>query len=189
MRWLSHRLMTALGWKVEGTIPDIPKMVIIGAPHTSNWDFFLFLGVLHHFDLEVRFLAKSSLFRWPFGWMFRKIGGIPVDRAHPRGVVAQVKEAFEDEERLVLVIAPEGTRGAAPMWKTGFVEIAEAADVPVVFAAVDGVRKVIEIGPPEMVGPDRADFMDRVRVFFTDATGVRPEGKGPVRLGNETRHS
>jgi len=186
MRWLSYRTFTLMGWKVKGGLPDLPKMVIIGAPHTSNWDFFLFLAAIHHFDIKAKFLAKHSLFRSPFGWMFRKVGGIPVDRARAGGIVRQVKAALDEHEEMILVVAPEGTRRAAPRWKSGFVEIAEGAQVPVVFAGVDGENKVLTIGDPEVVGHDRGDFMDRVRAFYADQPGINPQGKGPVRLAWET---
>ena len=185
MRWLSYRTFRFLGWRIEGELADIPKMVIIGAPHTSNWDFFLFLAVIYHFDIRVSFLAKSGLFRWPFGFMFRKAGGIPVDRAKAGGLVGQVKEAFDATDRMILVIAPEGTRTAAKKWKSGFVEIAEGADVPVVFAGVDRPDKTIHISPPHEVKPTRADFMERVRAFYGDKSGLKPEGKSEVRLGSE----
>jgi 1-acyl-sn-glycerol-3-phosphate acyltransferase len=185
MRWLSHRIFTALGWEIRGVLPEEPKMVVIGAPHTSNWDFFIFLAVIHHFGVKVKFLAKHSLFRWPFGWMFRKVGGIEVDRSSAGGVVGQAREAFANAERMILVIAPEGTRKAADRWKSGFVEIAAAARVPVVFAGVDGANKVLHIGPAEEVGPDRHEFMNRVRDFYADKDGLRPEGKGPIRLSGE----
>ncbi len=186
MRWLSYRVATALGWRIRGELPDVPKMVIVGAPHTSNWDFFLFLAALHHFEIRVRFLGKHSLFRWPVGFMFRKVGGIPVDRTRPGGVVGQVMAAFDAEDEMILVIAPEGTRSAAPSWRSGFVEIAEAAAVPVVLAGVDGVAKVLTIGPALDVGESRASFMDLVRGFYADQPGIRPGGKGPVRLAEET---
>lgn len=187
MRWLSYRVFTALGWRVEGELADIPKMVIIGAPHTSNWDFFLFLAVIHHFDIKVSFLGKASLFRWPFGFMFRKVGGIPVDRSKPGGLVGQVTAAFDAHDRMILVVAPEGTRAAASSWRSGFVEIAQVAKVPVVFAGVDGPSKTIVVGPPEMVGPDRGEFMDRVRAFYADKPGVDPSGKSEIRLSDETK--
>ena len=185
MRWLSYRIFTALGWRVEGELPDIPKMVIIGAPHTSNWDFFLFLAVIYHFGIRVSFLGKAGLFRWPFGFMFRKVGGIPVDRSKGGGLVGQVASAFDAHERMILVVAPEGTRAAAASWKSGFAEIAHGADVPVVFAGVDGPSKTIFIGPPEKVGQDRGEFMDRVRAFYADKPGIDPSGKSAVRLADE----
>jgi 1-acyl-sn-glycerol-3-phosphate acyltransferase len=186
MRWLSHRIFTALGWKFEGEIPAIPKMVIIGAPHTSNWDFFLFLAAIHHFNIEPKFLGKHTLFRWPFGAMFRKVGGIPVDRTRGGGIVAQVKAVFESVREMILVIAPEGTRSPAPSWKSGFLEIAEAAEVPVLMAGVDSARKALVVSPPHEVGPSRSEFMDRVRAFYANKDGLNPEGKGPVRLRSES---
>ncbi len=177
--------MLMLGWQFIGVIPDVPKMVIVGAPHTSNWDFFIFLAALQHFDMKVKFLGKHTLFRWPFGWMFRKVGGIPVDRGTPGGIVSQVAEAFAAADRMILVVAPEGTRKAAPEWKSGFLQIAEAAAVPVVFAGVDGAAKTLTIGPPEPVGTDRHEFMDRARVFYSDKDGIHPSGKGPVRIKGE----
>ena len=186
MKWLSYRIFTALGWTVDGDIPDIPKMVIIGAPHTSNWDFFLFLAALHHFRIKVRFLGKASLFRWPFGFMFRRVGGVPVVRSHPGGLVRQVKAAFDETDEMILVIAPEGTRRAVDKWKSGFLEIAHDADVPVVFAGVDGANKRLTISPPHQIGDDRAAFMDVVRSFYAGKPGLNPEGRGPVRLDRET---
>lgn len=186
MRWLSYRVFTALGWRVVGDLPALPKMVIIGAPHTSNWDFFLFLAVIYHFDVKVSFLGKASLFRWPFGFLFREVGGIPVDRSQHGGLVGQVSAAFAERERMILVIAPEGTRAAAPSWRSGFVEIAEEADLPVVFAGVDGANKTVTISEAEWVRSDRHEFMDRVRTFYADKPGIDPAGKGAVRLASET---
>jgi 1-acyl-sn-glycerol-3-phosphate acyltransferase len=186
MRWLSYRIFRALGWKFEGVLPDVPKMVIIGAPHTSNWDFFLFLAALIHYDMQVKFLGKQALFRWPFGFMFRKVGGIPVDRARPGGLVRQVKQAFDSADRMILVVAPEGTRKAATAWKSGFAQIAEGAGVPVVFAGVDGPQKTLTLSEANYVGSDRSEFMDRVRAFYADKPGMNPKGKGPVQLRRES---
>jgi 1-acyl-sn-glycerol-3-phosphate acyltransferase len=189
MRWLSLRIFNALGWRIDGEIPDLPKMVIIGAPHTSNWDFFLFLAAIQHFHIKVRFLGKASLFRWPFGFMFRKVGGIPVDRSYPAGIVAQVKAAFDETDEMILVIAPEGTRRAADTWKSGFLEIAHHADVPVVFAGVDGFNRVLTISEPHVVVDDQTEFMDQARAFYAEQPGLKPQGKGPVRLARETQVS
>lgn len=185
MRWLSYRVMRWLGWEIVGDLPEVPKMVIAGAPHTSNWDFFLFLGTIYHFDIKAKFLGKASLFRWPFGSMFRRVGGIPVDRNKSGGLVGQVKAAFDAANEMVLVVAPEGTRNAAPHWKSGFVEIADGAAVPVVIAGVDGENRILTISPPFMVDGDRTTFMNNVRHFLADKHGLRPQGKGPVRLDGE----
>ncbi len=186
VRWLCHRILEILGWTFAGDVPDIPKMVIIGAPHTTNWDFILFLGALYHWDLEVRFLAKHTLFRWPLGAVFTALGGIPVDSAGAGGVVRQVQQTFESEERMVLVIAPEGTRMAAPVWKTGFIEIAERTGVPVVPAGVDYPTRTITIGSPLDPSTARGDLMDQLREFYADKEGMRQDFKGPVRLAGES---
>jgi 1-acyl-sn-glycerol-3-phosphate acyltransferase len=185
VKWLSHRVCRILGWRFAGTVPDVPKMVIVGAPHTSNWDFFLFLAALYHFDIRVKFLGKHTLFRWPFGWLFRRWGGVPVDRRRAAGVVDQVKQAFDDADEMILVIAPEGTRGAARVWKSGFFEIADHVGVPVVPAGVDGAGKTVTIGPAQPVGLTRGELMDRLREFFAGKQGVRPANAGTVRLGAE----
>jgi 1-acyl-sn-glycerol-3-phosphate acyltransferase len=185
MRWLSYRVMRWLGWEIVGDLPAVDKMVIVGAPHTSNWDFFLFLGAIYHFDIKAKFLGKASLFRWPFGAMFRKVGGIPVDRTKSGGLVGQVKAAFDAADEMYLVVAPEGTRNAAPHWKSGFVEIADGAGVPVVIAGVDGVNRKLVVSPPFQIDGDRTTFMANVRLFLADKNGLRPKGKGPVRLEGE----
>ena len=176
--------MSALGWQFVGDVPDVPKMVVIGAPHTSNWDFFLFLGTLHHLRLKVAFLGKHTLFRWPFGLLFRRLGGIPVDRSRAGGVVGQVKRAFDDADEMILVLAPEGTRKAAPRWKSGFLEIATAAEVPIVLAGVDYENKTVTIGPH--FDPESLGLMDSIRHFYSDKTGHHPHGKGPVVLRSES---
>lgn len=178
-----------MGWTFSGEIPPLPKMVVVGAPHTSNWDFLLFLAALHAYRVRVRFLGKHTLFRWPLGYVFRGVGGIPVDRSRPGGIVGQVMDAFAASDRMILVIAPEGTRSTAPRWKTGFLEIAERAEVPVVPAGIDAGTKTITIGPTLEVGPDRSRLMDRLRSFYQGMTGVRPHHQGPVRLVGEDGRS
>ncbi|MFZ0012792.1 MAG: hypothetical protein WAL25_01635, partial [Acidimicrobiia bacterium] len=111
--------------------------------------------------------------------------GIAVNRSQPGGVVGQVERAFQAQSRMILVVAPEGTRGPAPKWKSGFVEIAERVGVPVVLAGVSRVEKTITISPAIEVGADRHRFMDEVRAFYADKDGINPSGKGPIRLGGE----
>lgn len=185
MTWLAYRYLTALGWTFHGKLPDVPKMIITGAPHTSNWDFVLFLGALYHFDMKVKFLGKHTLFRWPFGYFFRAFGGIPVDRSRPGGVVAQVKEAFDAFNELILVVAPEGTRRPVPYWKSGFIKIAEGVGVPIVFAAVDFSRKEVTLSPMVEYDSGVSRFMDQARAFYADKVGKYPENQGPVRVKEE----
>jgi 1-acyl-sn-glycerol-3-phosphate acyltransferase len=184
---LAHLVLRLAGWEFRGAVPDIPKMVIVGAPHTTNWDFVLFLGALRAYRMRARFIGKHTLFRWPFGHFFRALGGIPVDRGRPGGVVLQVAEAFAREERMVLVIAPEGTRQPAPYWKSGFLGIAEEAGVPIVLAAVDYPRKEVTIGPVLHYDGDAGRFMAQARAFYEGKVGLHPAGGGPVMVREELR--
>jgi 1-acyl-sn-glycerol-3-phosphate acyltransferase len=166
-------------------MPDLDKMIIVGAPHTSNWDFLVFLGAIRHWGISPRFVGKHTLFRWPFGYLFRWLGGIPVDRSKPGGLVGQVAAEFHSSERLILLMTPEGTRKAAPHWKSGFLEIASATRVPILPVYVDFPAKQVVLGTPVSFDGDQRALMDRFRVFFQAGVGKHPEGKGPVRLRGE----
>jgi 1-acyl-sn-glycerol-3-phosphate acyltransferase len=189
VKWLADIYLRLRGWRFLGRLPDLPKMVIVGAPHTSNWDFVLFLAALRQYDMRVSFIGKHTLFRWPLGFWFRRWGGIPVDRSVPGGLVRQVASAFDEAERMILVMAPEGTRKLAPYWKAGFIWIAEEADVPVVLAGVDGKSRTVEIGPTVPYHGDPAGFMEQLRNYYSAKSGFKPEGKGPVRVKEEIRSS
>jgi 1-acyl-sn-glycerol-3-phosphate acyltransferase len=166
-------------------MPELDKFVIIGAPHTSNWDFVLFLGAISHWKISPRFVGKHTLFRWPFGHFFRMLGGIPVDRDRPGGIVRQVADEFEHSEQMILVVAPEGTRKPAPYWKSGFARIAAAARVPIVPVLVDFPRRRLVVGEPVAHLGDEKALMDRLRPFFEAGVGKDGRGKGPVRLKEE----
>lgn len=184
MTWLAHKVLRARGWRFEGSIPDLPKMIVLGAPHTSNWDFIVFLAAVHAYRIKVKYMGKEGLFRWPFGYFFRALGGIPVSQGKPGGVVGQVVRAFGEYDRMILVIAPEGTRSAAPKWRSGFLHIAREAGVPVVPVSIDAPARVVEAGPALDVS-NVADFMDEVRAFYAGKAGLRPEGMGPIRVAEE----
>jgi 1-acyl-sn-glycerol-3-phosphate acyltransferase len=134
------------GWRVEGTVPDIRKVVLIVAPHTSNWDFPLGLSIKLALRLGGRFVGKHTLFRGPFGVLMRWLGGVPVDRSSARGFVDEAAQALREAGQMVLVIAPEGTRRRVP-WKSGFYRIAVAAGVPILPTGFDYLRKVIFFAP------------------------------------------
>lgn len=144
---IARALFRALGWRFEGEIPDVPKLVAIVAPHTSNWDFVVGLIAKWSLELEASWLGKHTLFAGPLGAFFRHLGGIPVDRTSSHDVVAQTIAAFAAHERLLLAIAPEGTRKQVTHWKTGFYHIALGAGVPILLVAFDWKRKVIRFGP------------------------------------------
>ena len=139
--------MRLAGWHFEGVLPDMPKIVIAVAPHTSNWDFVVGVMALWALDIKISFLGKHTLFRGVFGTWLRSLGGIAVDRAATHGVVGDAVQAFQGKDRMVLALAPEGTRQPDKGFKKGFLHIAHGAEVPVLLAYFDFSRKVIGFGP------------------------------------------
>ena len=182
---LVHRVFVLSGWKFAGGVPADPKFIVVGAPHTSNWDFLGFMAAMGAYRIRARYLGKHSLFRWPFGYFFRALGGIPVDRRRPGGIVGQVAEVFASSDELALVIAPEGTRSWAPSWKSGFLRMARASGVPVVPGILDWRTKTITLAPPISYEGDVTAFMDRIREAYSGAAGRRPEQQGPIRVAEE----
>ncbi len=174
LRLISNSIMRLFGWKVEGTLPDLPKYIIIGAPHTSNWDFMLFLGVIFRLKANVKFMGKVELFRNPFAWFFYWSGGIPVDRSRSVGLVEQMVEACKKAEHFILVIAPEGTRHGVKEWKRGFYHIAKGAGIPIVMAKVDGRRKTMRVGEIFYPTEDLEADMKAMQDAFRGVTGVNP---------------
>lgn len=175
LRWLAKLYLKMIGWHREGSLPDIPKYVLIVAPHTSNWDFPI--GFAFAFDLKLRgyWLGKDSLFRWPFHGFFRWLGGIPIDRSRSSDVVAQIVQIFKERAKLTMVVAPEGTRKKAAHWKSGFYHIARGADVPIVLAFIDYFRKAGGIGPVFKPTGNIETDMEFIRSFYEKVTGKYPE--------------
>jgi 1-acyl-sn-glycerol-3-phosphate acyltransferase len=173
------RLMMRLGgWRVEGEVPDIPKMVLIVAPHTSNWDFLTGLSVKLAMRLGARFVGKHTLFRWPLGVFMRRLGGVPVDRAAAAGFVEETARVVRESERMTLVLAPEGTRKRSEKWKSGFYRIASAAGVPILLAGFDYARKVVIFGPlVHPTGDYEADLAE-IQSHFRAGMARRPENYG-----------
>lgn len=186
MRWLAYRVLRLLGWRFEGEIPPDPKFIAVGAPHTSNWDFVVFLAALHHFGLRARFLAKRGVFRWPFGYVFRALGGIPVGGPEPGGAVPDAVAIFERSEEMILVIAPEGARAWVPHWRTGFLAIAEAAEVPIVLAGLDYPKRTVTIGPVLHYRGDPDSLIRAAREFYRAKRGLHPGWEGPVALPEDS---
>jgi len=168
------------GWTRVGEVPEIDKAVFIAAPHTTNWDGFWLLVYKVAIAVDVRFLAKDTLFWWPLGSVLRKLGAMPIDRSNAAMVVPQLVTAFRKESRLLLALAPEGTRKWMPYWKTGFYRIAEAADVPIVLAFIDYEKKQMGIG--KMLPRDLSidEVLYEVREFYAPHKGHRPELQGPI---------
>lgn len=174
---LARIIMWILGWRVEGKLPDIPKFILIGAPHTSNWDFVLFLGLIFHLRANVHFMGKAELFRFPIGWFFRYCGGVPVDRKKSTGLVDQMVKVYNESEKFILTIAPEGTRHHVVEWKRGFYHIAKGAGIPLVMAIVDGRNKIVRIGQVFHPTEDMEADMTAIQGYFAGVAGINPRRK------------
>ncbi len=185
MTWLAEKWLKLRGWRFVGEMPDLDKMVLIGAPHTTNWDFIVYLAAIRHWKISPRYIAKHTLFRWPFGAFFRRFGGIPVDRTKAGGLVRQVTDEFERSRRMILVMAPEGTRSAAQHWKSGFVKIAADAGVPIVPVYINFATHEVVLGNPIEFDGDHRALMDRLREFYAAGIGKNRAGEGPIRLKEE----
>ena len=171
LSWLFLRLA---GWKMIDPAPDLPKFVLIGAPHTSNWDFVLTLAYAFVYGKRVFWMGKNSLFKFPFNRFFRWMGGIPIDRSKAHGVVAQTVEKFNGADELAICIAPEGARKRVPKWKTGFYHVAHGAGIPIVLGFLDYKKRQGGFGPVFMpTGDIEADMLE-IRAFYATVTGRYP---------------
>ncbi len=174
MQGFSGWLLKRSGWQFQGQLPDERQFLIIAGPHTSNWDFVV--GMLARFAIgvRVRFLGKHQLFRFPFGWLFRALGGYPVERHKHNNLVTQVVGYFQQEPDFILGLAPEGTRSPVKRWKLGFYHIACQAKVPVVMVGLDFGRKRLVISEP-LWPRDRRQDLASIRRFFLGIEGRYPK--------------
>ena len=156
------------GWKVEGTAPEQDKMVIIAAPHTSNWDLPFMLGVAYKFRIRINWMGKDSLFKPPFGWLMKALGGIPIDRSKANNVVTQMVDIYDKADQLAVAIPPEGTRSKVRVWKTGFYNIAHGAGVPIAFGFLDYDRKVGGIGGVFTTTGDYDKDIEEIKAFYAE---------------------
>jgi 1-acyl-sn-glycerol-3-phosphate acyltransferase len=174
MRWISLFVFRIRGWRIEGRFPAVAKYVLIAAPHTSNWDFPITLCMTFALKGKIYWLGKDTLFRWPFGVMFKWLGGIPVDRSKSNNMVAQMIQRFSADENLVVTIPPAGTRSNVMKWKTGFYYIALGAKVPVVLGFLNYRTKVGGIGPVYHPSGDIHADMQQIRSFYSGIHGKHP---------------
>lgn len=184
-RWRSRALyalgwlvLRAGGWRVNARIPDAPKYLLIFAPHTSNWDFVFGMAAALVVQVRVEFIGKHTLFEGPLGWLFRALGGQPVNRSIHGGIVQQTIDNFRRKERIVFGLAPEGTRALRVPWKRGFYHMALGAQVPIVAAYIDYARKEVGVGPIFRPTGDWAADMRPVFDFYRSVHPRHPENFG-----------
>ena len=167
VRWLGRSILRLGGWRMEGAFPDLPKVVLIGAPHSSNWDGIWGLGAKLALGLDIKILGKDSLFRIPvLGLVLKRMGVIPVDRSASHGVVEQSVELMRQQPRFWYGLAPEGTRRKVERWKTGFWKIAKAAGVPVLPSYFHYGKRVVGIGPLFHLSDDMDADIARIQAWY-----------------------
>lgn len=187
LAFIAQNFLRLAGWRVEGAVPEgLNKCVLIGAPHTSNWDFPITILAGLTLKMKIRWLGKDSLFNGTSGLFCRLTGGIPIDRSGAKDTVSQVVEMFEKFDKLFLTLSPEGTREKMDYWKSGFYYIAKGAGVPILLGFVDYKRKIAGIGKAFTPSGNPKVDMGIIREFYQGILARYPELVTPIRLKEET---
>ena len=173
---LGRAALRLAGWTIRGALPELPKYIIVVAPHTSNWDFPVGVAALFALDLQAHWFGKDSLFHEPMGTILRMLGGRPVHRETPEGVVAEMAAAIRAEPAFILALAPEGTRKRVAHWRSGFYRIAEAAGVPVVAVSFDWSTREIGIHQPRQLSGDLGADVDALQALYYPEMARNPSG-------------
>jgi 1-acyl-sn-glycerol-3-phosphate acyltransferase len=186
LKHLAGLCLRLFGWQPLGVCPPVRKLVLVGYPHTSNWDLLVYVLVAWNLGISLSWMGKEELFRGVRGWLMRAINGIPVHRGRRENVVEQMARAFSERDELYLLIAPEGTRGHVDYLKSGFYQIARAADVPICLCFVDYEKKVSGVGALVYTTGDVTKDMDEIRAFYGETGFARhPKLTGRLRLREE----
>lgn len=165
-----------LGWKLVNTFPsELKKYVVIAAPHTSWQDFPIAILARNTAGVTINFIGKDSLFKAPFGFIFKALGGSPVDRSKSSNLVDRIVDTFNNKEEFRLALSPEGTRQKVKRWKTGFYYIAKGAKVPIVMVTLDFKKKEMKISEPYDVTGDKKKDFAHFYAFYKDVKGKIPE--------------
>ena len=165
-----------MGWKIVGSYPkELKKFIIVGAPHTSNTDFVLGALTKYITGLPINFIGKQSLFKPPYGFIFKALGGTPVDRTKSANMVEAIIDVFNSNEEFILAISPEGTRKKVDKWKTGFYHIAKGANVPIIFNTFDFGKKEYLISDPYYLTDNMEKDFLFFHNFYKDVKGKHPD--------------
>lgn len=171
---LSLLLLKALGWKPCGQAPKVDKYVLIGAPHTSNWDFVLFVLYAFTIRLDIHWMGKHTLFPRPFRRFMIWLGGVPIDRSQANSVVTQMVDYFASVDKLTVLITPEGTRSRVDRWKMGFYHIAQQANVPIYIGFIDAKTKTLGVSHEFQLTGDAEADLQAIQAFYADKVGLNP---------------
>ena len=181
-RFLARQVLKQLGWTLLEDLPQEKKFVIIGYPHTSNWDFPLGMLAMWSIDRQFCWVGKHTLFVGPMDYIFRAMGGIPVNRSIQSGFIQQMVDCFNEREEMIFCIMPEGTRSKTTYWKTGFYHIAQQANVPIALGLLDYTKKQVGVKGVLYPSGDIAEDFKKLRSFYQDKAGKKPENQGEIRL-------
>ena len=186
MKLLSRLILKLIGWKLDERVPETQRYVMIGYPHTSNWDFILGMLAKWAMGLPINWVAKHSMFWGPFKPIFMAMGGVPLNREKTTGFIQKNIELFAQRERFILGLMPEGTRSKTDHWKTGFYHIAHGANVPIALAYMDYKNKVIGVGDVMLTSGDiHADF-ETIKEFYKDKIGYKPEKQSSISIASKS---
>jgi len=184
-RTFARLVLRAARWQTVGSVPQ--RGVLVGAPHTSNWDWVLTMLLAWDNSIQIRLLVKHEFFRGPLGPLLRATGAIALDRANPGATIRSLVAEAAGDEPFVLGIAAEGTRSRGEYWKSGFYRIAQQTGLPITLAFLDAPSRTVGWGPTFAPSGDMRADMDRIRAFYADKTGIRPEGFTTPRLREESQ--
>jgi 1-acyl-sn-glycerol-3-phosphate acyltransferase len=183
VRWPLVNLWHLTGWNVSQDLPDDPRLVITGAPHTTNWDYLVFLMAALHQRRRPYVTVKKELFFPPLGWILHLLGGLSIDRQNPGDIARQIAEKIREADSILMVFTPEGTRGHTKFWKTGFYYVALEADVPILCGAINWQEKVVYLDLRiEPTGDIEADF-ELIKAYQEKhGRGLYPENEGVLAI-------
>lgn len=179
---LSRTILTLLGWRYHADPVEQKQYVLIGAPHTSNWDFPLTLLILSALGVRFSWVAKHTIFVGPVGFLFKKIGGIPVDRTRRSGFLLKMVRAFQHRDDLILAISPEGTRKKTDHWKSGFYNLAVKAGVDIRLGFIDYPSKTGGLGPVLKPSGDIEKDFEVIKAYYIDKTGKHPDQQSTIAI-------
>lgn len=182
-RTFARLALRAARWRTTGSVPR--KGILVGAPHTSNWDWVLTMLLAWDSSVQIRLLVKQEFFKGPVGWFMRSTGAVALDRDNPSATIRALLADAETDEAFLLGIAAEGTRGRTDYWKSGFYRISQQTGIPVTLAFLDGPSRTVGWGPTFALTGDVGADMDRIRAFYADKSGIRPELATVPRLREE----
>ena len=175
-RWLGQSVLNILGWTIIGELPQAKKLVYIGCPHTSNWDGILAVSTMQALGVRSSWIMKKEAFIWPLSGLFKRLGGVPVARKAAKDIPTQMAEWFNSQDKAYLGLTPEGTRSKVTKYKTGYLRIAQAANVPLFLIAIDGPNKQIIIDRVwDLTGDIKADNAAIKAHYDAHYKGIRPE--------------